>query len=263
MAKKIYRIALGVEYEGTEYRGFQKQKSTKDTIQGFLDEALSKVANESIQTICSGRTDSGVHAYCQTIHFDTASIREINSWIKGGNSLLPKDIRVIWAREVPKDFHSRFSAISRTYRYIIRNSNLPSALNRNQNLWVKENIDLVSMRRASSYLIGEKDFSSFRSSSCQSKTPFRNIHSIEIKKKEELVFVEITANAFLLNMVRIIIGTLLEVGTKKITPKRVKQILEAKNRKLAGKTSSPKGLHFVGTEYLKKYKVPSVSNFLI
>ena len=258
MAKQIFRIVLGIEYDGTAYRGFQKQKNTIKTIQGCLDKALSQIADQNIVTVCSGRTDAGVHAYCQTIHFDTASIREIKSWIEGGNALLPKDIRIIWAKGVTNDFHSRFSAISRTYRYIIRNSSLPSALERNQNLWVKENLDLSAMRRASSYLIGENDFSSFRSSSCQSKTPYRNIHSIEVKKKGDLISIEITANAFLLNMVRIIIGTLLEVGTKKIVPKKVKHILEAKDRRLAGKTSSPKGLYFVGTKYLKKYKVPSI-----
>ena len=263
MAKQIFRIVLGIEYEGTAYRGFQKQKNTTKTIQGCLDKALSQIADQNILTVCSGRTDAGVHAYCQTIHFDTASIREIKSWIEGGNALLPKDIRIIWAKGVNNDFHSRFSAISRTYRYIIRNSSLPSALERNQNLWVKENLDLSAMRRASSYLIGENDFSSFRSSSCQSKTPYRNIHSIEVKKKGDLISIEITANAFLLNMVRIITGTLLETGLNKIPPKKVKKILDAKDRRLAGKTASPKGLYFVRTEYLKKYKIPNFSNFVI
>ena len=262
MAKKIFRIALGIEYEGTAYKGFQKQKSTKKTVQGQLDSALSRVANQQILTACSGRTDSGVHAYCQTIHLDTTSLREVESWVKGGNSLLPKDIRILWAKQVSSDFHSRFSALSRTYRYIIRNSDLPSALDRNKKLWVKEKLDLRDMRRASSYLIGEKDFSSFRSSSCQSKSSNRNIHSINIKKKGDLLFIDINANAFLLNMVRIITGTLLETGLKKITPKRVKEILEAKDRRLAGKTASPNGLYLVGTEYLKKYKVPNISNSL-
>ncbi|MDP6916637.1 MAG: tRNA pseudouridine(38-40) synthase TruA, partial [SAR86 cluster bacterium] len=159
--------------------------------------------------------------------------------------------------------HSRFSALSRTYRYIIRNSELPSALDRNKKLWVREELDLRNMRRASSFLIGEKDFSSFRSSSCQSKSPNRNIHSIKIKKKGDLLFIDIKANAFLLNMVRIIIGTLLETGLKKKSPKRVNEILEAKDRTLAGKTASPNGLYFVSTEYLKKYKVPNISNSVI
>ena len=263
MAKKIFRIALGIEYEGTAYKGFQKQKSTKKTVQGLLDSALSKVANQQILTACSGRTDAGVHAYCQTIHFDTISLREVKSWINGGNALLPKDIRILWAKRVSSDFHSRFSALSRTYRYIIRNSELPSALDRNKKLWVREKLDLRNMRSASSYLIGEKDFSSFRSSSCQSKSPNRNIRSINIKKKGDLLFIDISANAFLLNMVRIITGTLLETGLKKIPPKRVKEILDAKDRTLAGKTASPNGLYFVGAEYLKKYEVPNISNSVI
>ena len=249
---------IKIEYDGSKFVGWQYQNNGI-SVQEVLQRAFFKFLKEKVTVNASGRTDAGVHAYCQIIHFDTASIREIKSWIEGGNALLPKDIRIIWAKRVNNDFHSRFSAISRTYRYIIRNSSLPSALERNQNLWVKENLDLSAMRRASSYLLGENDFSSFRSSSCQSKTPYRNIHSIEVKKKRDLISIEVTANAFLLNMVRIIIGTLLEVGTKKIVPKKVKHILDAKDRRLAGKTSSPKGLYFVGTKYLKKYKVPSIS----
>ena len=255
MVKEITRVAIGVEYEGTAYKGFQKQKSTSETIQGLIDKALSQVADEKIKSVCSGRTDAGVHAFCQTIHFDTTSSRENKAWVQGGNSLLPKDIRFIWAQKVNNNFHSRFSATSRTYRYIIRNSSFPSALNRSRHLWIKEDLDLQSMRRASSYLIGDRDFTSFRSSSCESKTSIRNIYSIKIKKKGELVLIDITANAFLLNMVRIIVGTLLEVGRKKITPKKVKLILDAKDRKLSGKTASPEGLYFVGTSYEEKFKL--------
>tara|TARA_B100001765_G_C19504098_1_gene341396 strand:+ start:1378 stop:2154 length:777 start_codon:yes stop_codon:yes gene_type:complete len=255
MVKEITRIAIGVEYEGTAYKGFQKQKSTSQTIQGLIDKALSQVADQKIKSVCSGRTDAGVHAYCQTIHFDTTSSRKNKAWVQGGNSLLPKDIRFIWAQKVNNNFHSRFSAISRTYRYIIRNSSFSSALNRNRHLWIKEDLDLQSMRRASSYLIGDRDFTSFRSSSCQSKSSFRNIYSIKIKKKGELILIDITANAFLLNMVRIIVGTLLEVGRKKVTPNKVKSILDAKDRKLAGKTASPEGLYFVGTNYEEKFKL--------
>ena len=129
MVKEITRIAIGVEYEGTAYKGFQKQKSTSQTIQGLIDKALSQVADQKIKSVCSGRTDAGVHAYCQTIHFDTTSSRKNKAWVQGGNSLLPKDIRFIWAQKVNNNFHSRFSAISRTYRYIIRNSSFSSALN--------------------------------------------------------------------------------------------------------------------------------------
>ena len=126
MDKEKSRIALAVEYQGSGYKGFQKQKNTKETVQGLLENALSKVADQDVETVCSGRTDAGVHAYNQIIHFDTSSLRDMKSWIKGGNALLPKDIRVLWAKEMPDSFHARFSAISRTYRYIIRNSLLPS-----------------------------------------------------------------------------------------------------------------------------------------
>ncbi len=261
MGNKVHRTAIGLEYDGTAYKGFQKQRNTTRTIQNLVDQSLSNVADHKIKTICCGRTDSGVHAFSQIIHFDTTSYREDKAWVEGGNSFLPKDIRLLWAKKVTDRFHARFSAISRTYRYIIKCSSSPSALNRNRHLWINEDLDLRSMKRASLYLLGEKDFTSFRTSSCQSKTPFRNIYSIKIKKKGELIFVDITANAFLLNMVRIIVGTLLEVGLKRKKPNEIKMILEAKDRKLAGKTSSPKGLYLVGASYLNKFKLPNITNF--
>ncbi|MFL2704874.1 MAG: tRNA pseudouridine(38-40) synthase TruA [Gammaproteobacteria bacterium] len=260
MDKEKSRIALAVEYQGSRYKGFQKQKNTKETVQGFLENALSKVADQDVEIVCSGRTDAGVHAYNQIIHFDTSSLRDMKSWVKGGNALLPKDIRVLWAKEVPDSFHARFSAISRTYRYIIRNSLLPSALERDRALWVQEDLDLKAIRRASLHLKGEQDFTSFRSSSCQSKTPYRNIHLIRVFKKKELVAIEITANAFLLNMVRIIVGTLLEVGRRKIPAKQIKTILDQRDRNMAGKTSPAEGLYFIGAKYKRKFKLPSLLN---
>ena len=259
--KKATRIVLGIEYEGTNYHGFQKQMTTNKTIQGFVEQALSKIANEKISTTCSGRTDTGVHAYNQVIHFDTSSSRNKKAWLEGGNSLLPQDIKFLWAEEVKPEFHARFSAISRCYRYVVRNSEIASALWRNKSLWVRECLELSKMRQGASHLLGEKDFTSFRAAACQSKTPLRNIKSLTIAKKDNFVLFEITANAFLLHMVRIIVGTLLEVGMNKVKPGRVKQILEAKNRNLSGKTASPEGLYFVGPIYLKKFKIPNISNF--
>ena len=256
------RIAIGIEYEGTHFKGFQKQKNLSQTIQGQLEKALSKIADEKINTICSGRTDTGVHAYSQVIHFDTSKTRELEAWIKGGNSFLPKDIRILWAKEVDKEFHARFSAHSRTYRYLLRISKLPSALWDERSLWISEDLDINAIRRSSKLLIGEHDFSSFRSSACQSKTPFRNVKSIVIKKNKELVSIEITANAFLQNMVRIIVGTFLLVGKKEIFHSDIKAILEGKNRNLAGKTASPSGLYFVGPSYKKKFMIPDISNTL-
>ena len=258
-----FRIALGVEYEGTNYFGFQKQKSTKQTIQGSLEESISRVADHKVKTFCSGRTDAGVHAFMQVIHFDTNAIRSSIEWSRGINSNLPKDIRVLWAKEIDESFHARFSATKRSYIYNILNGPTPSALWADRSLFIPIRLDIQSMKKASKYLIGEHDFSSFRGSGCQSKTPIRNIQAIKISRKDDFVTLEFTANAFLLHMVRIIVGTLIMVGKKEIQPKEVDKILKQKNRKIAGKTVNSSGLFFLGPCYPKKYKVQEFNNNLI
>jgi tRNA pseudouridine38-40 synthase len=257
------RIALGVEYDGSEYFGFQKQKTTNQTIQGLLEASASKVADHKVKTFCSGRTDAGVHAFMQVIHFDTDSIRSSREWLRGINSYLPSDIRVIWSKEMDESFHARFSATRRSYLYNIFNNQTPSALWSDRSLFVTQQLDIRSMRAASKYLIGEHDFTSFRGSGCQSKTSLRNIDNIEISKKDRFIRVELSANAFLLHMVRIIIGTLLMVGKKEIKPKEVENILKQKDRRLAGKTVSSSGLFFLGPEYPQKYNIPGFQNNLI
>ena len=258
-----FRIALGVEYDGSEYFGFQKQKSTNQTIQGLLEASASRVADHKVKTFCSGRTDAGVHAFMQVIHFDTEATRTSSEWLRGINSSLPSDIRVIWSREMDESFHARFSATSRSYLYNIYNNQTPSALWSDRSLFVTQKLDVRLMRAASKYLIGEHDFTSFRGSGCQSKTSLRNIENIEISKKDKFIRVELRANAFLLHMVRIIIGTLLMVGKKEIKPKEVDRILKQRDRRVAGKTVSSSGLYFLGPEYPKKYKIPSSNNYLI
>ena len=258
-----FRIALGVEYEGTNYFGFQKQKSTKQTIQGSLEESISRVADHKVKTFCSGRTDAGVHAFMQVIHFDTNAIRSSIEWSRGINSNLPKDIRVLWAKEIDESFHARFPATKRSYIYNILNDPTPSALWADRSLFIPIRLDIQSMKKASKYLIGEHDFSSFRGSGCQSKTPIRNIQAIKISRKDDFVTLEFTANAFLLHMVRIIVGTLIMVGKKEIQPKEVDKILKQKSRKIAGKTVNSSGLFFLGPCYPKKYKVPEFNNNLI
>ena len=257
------RIALGVEYDGSEYFGFQKQKTTNQTIQGLLETSASKVADHKVKTFCSGRTDAGVHAFMQVIHFDTDAIRSSREWLRGINSYLPSDIRVIWSKEMDESFHARFSATRRSYLYNIFNNQTPSALWSDRSLFVTQQLDIRSMRAASKYLIGEHDFTSFRGSGCQSKTSLRNIDNIEISKKDKFIRVELSANAFLLHMVRIIIGTLLMVGKKEIKPKEVENILKQQDRRLAGKTVSSSGLFFLGPEYPQKYKIPGFQNNLI
>jgi tRNA pseudouridine38-40 synthase len=258
-----FRIALGVEYDGTNYFGFQKQKSTKQTIQGSLEESISRVADHKVKTFCSGRTDAGVHAFMQVLHFDTKAIRSSIEWSRGINSYLPKDIRVLWAKEIDESFHARFSATKRFYIYNILNDPTPSALWAHRSLYIPTRLDMQLMKKASKYLLGEHDFSSFRGSGCQSKTPIRNIHKIKISRKDDFVTLEFTANAFLLHMVRIIVGTLIMVGKKEIKPEEVDKILKQKNRKIAGKTVSSSGLFFLGPCYPKKYKVPEFNNNLI
>jgi len=260
MPKKIRRIALGLEYQGTNYFGLQKQKTTEQTVQGLLEVALNSVSDETIKTFSCGRTDSGVHAYGQVMHFDTRASRKEQEWVRGGNSLLPSDIVILWAREVDNDFHARFSTLSRTYRYIIRNTAVPSALWGKRSLWINQDLDINAMRRASKYLLGEKDFSSFRGSGCQSNSPVRDITDITIAKKNEFISIDITANSFLLNMVRIMVGTLILVGRKDITASKINTIIEGKDRRLSGKTVSSEGLYFIGPKYPKEFKIPLQEN---
>ena len=260
MSKRIRRIALGLEYQGTNYFGLQKQKTTEKTVQGLLEVALNSVSNETIRTFSCGRTDSGVHAYGQVMHFDTYASRKEQEWVRGGNSLLPNDIVILWAKEVNNDFHARFSTLSRTYRYIIRNTEVPSALWGKRSLWVNKDLDIKAMRRASRYLLGERDFSSFRGSGCQSNSPVREITDITIAKKNEFISIDITANSFLLNMVRIMVGTLILVGQKDIAASKINNIIESKDRRLSGKTVSADGLYFIGPEYPQQFKIPSREN---
>ena len=257
------RVALGIEYDGSEYYGFQKQKSTEQTIQGNLENSISKVANHSIKTFCSGRTDAGVHAFMQVVHFDTESRRSTREWVRGINSYLPHDIKVLWSKELDETFHARYSATHRSYLYRILNNQTPSALWSKRSLFIPQKLDIRAMRAASKYLIGEHDFSSFRGSGCQSNSPVRTIEDIKITKKNNFITFELRANAFLLHMVRIIIGTLLIVGKREIKPLEMKNILNEKDRRIAGKTVSSSGLYFLGPKYPAKYHLPDFKDNLI
>ena len=257
------RVALGIEYDGSEYYGFQKQKSTEQTIQGNLENSISKVANHSIKTFCSGRTDAGVHAFMQVVHFDTESRRSTREWVRGINSYLPHDIKVLWSKELDETFHARYSATHRSYLYRILNNQTPSALWSKRSLFVPQKLDIRAMRAASKYLIGEHDFSSFRGSGCQSNSPVRTIENIKITNKNNFITFELRANAFLLHMVRIIIGTLLMVGKREIKPLEMKNILKEKDRRISGKTVSSSGLYFLGPKYPAKYHLPDFKDNLI
>jgi tRNA pseudouridine38-40 synthase len=242
------RIVLSTEYSGTHYHGWQKQHGLV-TIQGTLENALSKVANHTINVVCAGRTDVGVHALQQIIHFDTEANRKLDAWVLGVNSNLPPDIRVNSAQLVSDTFHARFSAIARRYRYIIYNHNVRPALYHNLVAWYINPLNANLMQEAAQYLIGEHDFSSFRSCDCQSKSPMRNVHAIKIQRKNKLVIIDIKANAFLQHMVRNIAGLLMAIGQGAYKPLWAQEVLKSCNRRVAAKTASASGLYLAKVYY--------------
>ncbi len=244
------KYALLIEYDGREFKGWQKQTNPPvRSIEEALEEAVSFIANEPIKLVCAGRTDAGVHAMRQVVHFETTAIRPKRAWMLGINSNLPDDCAVKDIVMVNADFHARFSAISRTYRYQIFNHPFRSPLKRFYTLWNYHPLDVAAMEKGAQYLVGEHDFSAFRSSECQANTPFRNVHYIRFTQTEHLIEIELKANAFLHNMVRNIVGTLLEVGLGKEDPEYIKNVLESLDRTKGGITAPPQGLYLYNVEY--------------
>lgn len=248
------RIALGVEYDGSQYHGWQSQTGLH-TIQQVLENALSKIADNAINVVCAGRTDTGVHATNQVIHFDSEKERTIRSWIHGANSYLPKDVCVKWGREMPDHFNARYSALSRRYRYIIYNSPIRPALMRSSVTWQYRQLNEHLMQEATHYLLGENDYTSFRSIECQSNTPMRNIFDLKVTRTGDLIMIDISANAFLHHMVRNIAGVLMAVGVGKKPVAWVDEVLKAKDRRLGAETAPPYGLYLVGVTYPKEFGV--------
>lgn len=248
------RIALGVEYDGSQYHGWQAQTGLH-TVQQVIESALSKVADTPVNVICAGRTDTAVHATGQVIHFDCDKERAVRAWIHGANSFLPKDVCVKWGREMPETFHARYSAISRRYRYVIYNSSVRPALMRSNLTWQYRQLDNRAMQKAAESLLGENDFTSFRSVECQSLSPMRNVHSLEVSRIADLVIIDITANAFLHHMVRNIAGVLIAVGNGKKPVEWVKEVLLALDRRLGAETAPPYGLYLVNVTYPKEFGI--------
>jgi tRNA pseudouridine38-40 synthase len=245
----LMKIALGVEYLGTDFHGWQIQENGIRTVQGVVELALSKVADHSVRVFCSGRTDAGVHAKEQVIHFKTDSIRESKAWLIGGNVNLPSDVNFTWAKEVSDDFHARFNAYARLYEYKIHNHPVRSSLKANYNLWEPRVLDINKIRKAADFLLGEHDFSAFRGKLCQAKSPIKTVESIEIIKTDDTILIKIKANAFLHHMVRNIVGTLLKIGRDEREVNWMLSVLESKDRKKAGPTAEPQGLYFVKAYY--------------
>jgi tRNA pseudouridine38-40 synthase len=250
------RLAFGVEYDGSELLGWQVQPEGR-TVQGCLQEALSKVADEELKVVCAGRTDAGVHATAQVAHIDTDAKRSERSWLLGANSNLPDDISVNWVHSVDDQFHARFSARSRTYQYLILNRHARSGLWRMHTSWIREELDIERMRAGAQFLLGEHDFSSFRAAACQAKSPVRTIHAIGIERHGDLVGLQINANAFLHHMVRNIAGTLIRIGCGDEEPAWAGEVLAARDRCSAGTKAPPSGLYLVGVAYDESHGLPA------
>ena len=251
----VSRFAAIVQYQGADFCGFQRQKHSP-SVQQELEQALSYVADCPVKLHCAGRTDTAVHASHQVIHFDTSAQRSGYSWVQGANSQLPDSISLIWADKITLDFHSRFSAGARTYRYVIDNSPTRPAIMSGAVTWVKKPLDVSLMQQSCEYLLGEQDFSAFRGSGCQSNSSYRNVHRADVFRRGNLVIFEITANAFLLHMVRNIVGSLIEVGTVRQNPLWIQQLLAQGDRCKSAATAAPDGLYLVAVDYPARFGLP-------
>jgi tRNA pseudouridine38-40 synthase len=250
------RIALGVEYDGSPYFGWQSQ-ADGHTVQDALQVALSGIADEQISITAAGRTDTGVHALEQVVHFDTGVERPLSAWVRGVNALLPKSIAVLWAHPVPEEFHARFSAQARSYRYLLINRPVRSAIQHGKVGWFHAPLDVEKMREAAQYLLGEHDFSAFRAAECQAKSPVKTLAQLDITRQGDMIIFELTAGAFLHHMVRNIVGCLVYVGKGKHPPQWMQQVLQSRERSLAAPTFAPDGLYLRHITYDAKWGLPS------
>jgi tRNA pseudouridine38-40 synthase len=252
------RIALGVHYNGASYYGWQRQQNVPSIAQ-HIEEALSQVANQPIEVQCAGRTDAGVHATGQVIHFDTTAERPHHAWVLGTNAHLPPQIAIQYALPVLDDFHARFSATARQYRYVIYNQPVRSGILAEGVTWHKTPLDEQAMHAAAQSLLGEHDFTSFRAAQCQSNSPCRYVHHVLVKRVQDYVIVDIKANAFLHHMVRNIVGALLWVGEHAKPVAWLKDLLEQRNRQLAAPTAKAHGLYFVDVTYPAEFQIPKLN----
>ena len=249
------RIALGISYDGRAYQGWQSQSSGR-TVQDRLESALSQLAAQDITTVCAGRTDAGVHALMQVVHFDTTALRRDNAWVRGANAHLPRDISVEWALGMPDTFHCRANALTRRYAYVLYLSPVRPSVHRGRVGWVMFPLDIERMRAAAHRLIGEHDFSSFRASQCQALSPVKDMRSITITQRGAFLHFEFEATAFLHHMIRNIMGCLVAVGRGKHPPAWISDVLQARERRIAAPTFAPDGLYFLGPRYDPQWGLP-------
>ncbi|WP_420849045.1 tRNA pseudouridine(38-40) synthase TruA [Pantoea rodasii] len=250
-----FKLALGIEYDGSRYYGWQRQNEVR-SVQEKLEKALTKVANHPVVVFCAGRTDAGVHGTGQVVHFETTSQRADSAWTLGVNANLPDDIAVRWVKAVPNEFHARFSATARRYRYVIFNQRLRPAILGNGITHFYHPLDVEKMQRAGQCLIGENDFTSFRAVQCQSRTPWRNVMHLNVTRYGSYVIVDIKANAFVHHMVRNIVGSLMEIGCGNQPESWMADLLAAKDRTLAAATAKAEGLYLVAVDYPSHFALP-------
>jgi tRNA pseudouridine38-40 synthase len=250
------RIALGLEYDGSHFLGWQTQPGG-GTVQDALESALSAVADRPVSVTCAGRTDRGVHALAQVVHFDTAAERPDSAWVRGVNALLPEAVAVHWSQRVPADFHARYAARSRSYRYLLVNRPVRPALAARYAGWYHAPLDIAPMREAAAHLLGEQDFSAFRAAECQAKSPVRTLHAIGIERHGERIEFSLRANAWLQHMVRNIVGCLVYIGAGKQSAAWAKTVLESRDRARAAPTFASEGLYLETVEYEPKWELPA------
>lgn len=249
------RIVLGLEYDGGAFCGWQSQPD-RCGVQDALEAALSEVADAKIGTVCAGRTDTGVHALAQVVHFDTEVQRPPNAWIRGVNALLPQSVAVLWSRPIADDFHARFSATGRRYVYwLLSRAQRPGLLSGRAG-WTHLTLDEAAMQEAAASILGEHDFSAFRAAECQAKSPVKTLRELTITRRGELIRFEFAANAFLHHMVRNIVGSLVYVGNGRQPVGWCRQLLDSRDRTLAAPTFSPAGLYLAGVEYDADWALP-------
>jgi tRNA pseudouridine38-40 synthase len=250
------RIALGLEYDGSAFAGWQAQAHALG-VQSAVEAALSKVADHPVVVTAAGRTDAGVHAAMQVVHFDTLASRTERSWVLGANTNLPPQVSALWARQTPDAFHARYSALARRYRYVILNRTPRPALAAHRVSWVRDALDETRMHAAAQQLLGEHDFTSFRAAECQARTPMRCIHEISVARRGDLVILSVMANAFLHHMVRNIAGVLIAIGTGERPVAWPSEVLAARDRRQAGITAPASGLYLHGVRYSSALGLPS------
>ncbi|MCW8935416.1 MAG: tRNA pseudouridine(38-40) synthase TruA [Gammaproteobacteria bacterium] len=251
------KFALGIEYDGSNFSGWQMQKHGTRTVQECVEKALSSVANQSVQVVCAGRTDTGVHATGQVVHFECDSPRQQKAWVMGVNTHLPDDVASVWAKPVADDFSARFSATARQYRYIILNRLARPAILNNKVTWKHGAFNVEAMHQAAQALLGEQDFTSFRSSACQAEHAMRRVHWVKVSRDGDYIYIDIEANAFLHHMVRNIVGSLIMVGQEVKPVTWMSDLMSCKDRNQAGPTAPAEGLYLVKVTYPEEIGISS------